>query len=62
MHKLRIIVFSIMGLVLLTMIGGVFWNIMVFRDCMSHGHAMYQCQAAMSNPHYVAVDNMSDSK
>ena len=39
---------------------GIVWNIIVFQDCRAHGKALYQCQAAMSNPHYYAVEDIGN--
>lgn len=44
------------------LIGGIIFNVFVFKDCTDRGHALYQCAAAMQNPHYVAVDSMDDGE
>ena len=42
----------------LMFVGIIAYNVMVFQDCRKHGYAMFQCNAAMSNPHYIAIDQM----
>lgn len=35
------------------------WNFYLFQDCMSRGNTAIQCNAAISAPNYVAVDQLN---
>jgi hypothetical protein len=44
----------------LLMIASALWNYSLYRECRADGHKAYQCQAMLSNPSYVAVDDISN--
>lgn len=44
----------------LLMVAGMIWNYSLYRECRADGHKAYQCQAMLSNPSYVAVDDISN--
>jgi hypothetical protein len=49
--------FYLVGIV---MVLGIIYNVFIFTDCMAAGQRAYQCNAAISNPSYIAVDDMGD--
>lgn len=36
------------------------WNFIMFQECRADGHKAYQCQAMLSDSHYVAVEDISN--
>lgn len=61
MHKLiKYFVIGMFIFVPLLMVAGALWNYSLYRECRADGHKAYQCQAMLSNPSYVAVDDMSN--
>jgi hypothetical protein len=39
-------------------VGGI-WNYQMYQDCRADGHKAYQCQAMLTNPSYVAVEDIT---
>jgi len=39
---------------------GIAYNVFVFTDCMNAGNRAYQCNAAMQNPNYIAVEDIGN--
>jgi hypothetical protein len=61
MHKLiKYFVGGMFIIVPLLMIAGAIWNYTLYQECRADGHKAYQCQAMLSNPSYVAVDDVSN--
>ena len=61
MHKLiKYFVIGMFIFVPLLMVAGMLWNYSLYRECRADGHKAYQCQAMLSNPSYVAVDDVSN--
>ncbi len=61
MHKLiKYFVIGMFIFVPLLMVAGMIWNYSLYRECRADGHKAYQCQAMLSNPSYVAVDDISN--
>ena len=61
MHKLiKYFVGGMFVIVPLLIVGGMIWNFMLYQECRSDGHKAYQCQAMLSNPSYVAVEDITN--
>ena len=43
-------------------LGGIIFNVLVFKDCTDRGNALYQCAAAMNNGQYVAYEEMGNEE
>lgn len=46
--------------VVVVMILAFAYNAFIFIDCMADGKRAYQCNAAISNPHYVGFDDFNE--
>jgi hypothetical protein len=60
MHKyLKYFVGGMFVIVPLLMVAGMIWNYMLYQECRADGLKAYQCHAMISNPSYVAVDDVT---
>lgn len=60
MFKLvRFFVIAMFVIVPLLMVASAIWNYSLYKECRADGHKSYQCQAMLSNPSYVAVDDVT---
>lgn len=60
-RRMGLLVKLVFVVVILGFIGGGIYNYMIFKDCRAHGYAMFQCNAAINNPGYIAIDDMRPS-
>ena len=55
---IRLFVRAMFIIVPILMVAMLIWNLFMFQQCRADGHKAYQCQAMLSNPSYVVVDDM----
>lgn len=48
------------AIIALFALGVITFQVFVFKDCMNHDKAMYQCASAMTVGRYVAFENISE--
>lgn len=53
----RILSLGIAVIIAMTFIIGIAYNAFLFVDCLNHGRAAYQCNAALQKPVYIGVEN-----